>query len=207
MKTRIDIDTWQRKDHYLFFSKFDEPFFGVTLEVDCTIAYKKAKEKRVSFFLYYLYKSLEAANEVENFRYRIVDKEVYLFDKVNASPTINRPDHTFGFAYMDFYDSWQEFYPNAKKQIDMVHNSKGLTPAVSGENVIHYSSIPWINFTSISHARSYSFPDSSPKITFGKLTHKDGVSTMAVSIFLHHGLGDAYHISLFAERFQELLNQ
>jgi chloramphenicol O-acetyltransferase type A len=35
---------------------------------------------------------------------------------------------------------------------------------------IHFSAIPWLNFTSLSHARSYTFPDSSPKISFGKMT-------------------------------------
>ncbi|HMX59624.1 MAG TPA: CatA-like O-acetyltransferase [Chitinophagales bacterium] len=50
MKKRIDIDNWNRKEHFLFFSKFEEPFFGVTIKVDCTSAYKKAKEKGVSFF-------------------------------------------------------------------------------------------------------------------------------------------------------------
>jgi chloramphenicol O-acetyltransferase type A len=29
MKTIIEIDKWNRKEHYLFFSKFEEPFFGV----------------------------------------------------------------------------------------------------------------------------------------------------------------------------------
>jgi chloramphenicol O-acetyltransferase type A len=32
---------------------------------------------------------------------------------------------------------------------------------------IHFSAIPWLNFTSLSHA-SYTFSDSSP--TFGKMT-------------------------------------
>jgi chloramphenicol O-acetyltransferase type A len=30
--------------------------------------------------------------------------------------------------------------------------------------VIHFSAIPWLDFTSLSHARSYTFPDSCPKI-------------------------------------------
>ena len=27
----IDIEKWSRKDHFLFFRKFEEPFFGITL--------------------------------------------------------------------------------------------------------------------------------------------------------------------------------
>lgn len=206
MKQQIDIETWARKDHFKFFNTFDEPFFGVTVNVDCTVAYTKAKEQAVSFFLYYLHKALAAANAVEAFRYRIDGDNVYLYDTVHASPTINRPDGTFGFSYVDYHPDFTAFIAEAQKEIDRVQNSTGLVPAISGENVIHFSAIPWVDFTSLSHARSFSFRDSMPKISFGKITEKDGVKTMPVSIHVHHGLMDGYHVGQFVDKFQELLN-
>ncbi|MCX8523232.1 chloramphenicol acetyltransferase [Chryseobacterium formosus] len=207
MKKLIKLDDWKRKEHFLFFSKFEEPFFGVTINIDCTIAYKNAKEKSSSFFLYYLYRALKAANNIENFRYRIIDKEVYLFDQINASATINRPDETFGFSYMDYLENEEIFYKKAKKEIARVQQSKGLIPAGSGENVIHFSAVPWLDFTALSHARSFAFPDSCPKISFGKVTEQNGKKLMSVSINAHHGLMDGLHIGLFTERFQELMNE
>lgn len=206
MKTLLNIDTWNRKGHFLFFSKFDEPFFGVTVKVDCTNAYWKAKEKKVSFFLYYLYRALKAANRVENFRYRIIENQVYDFDAIHASPTINRPNGTFGFAYIDYFEDENEFYQKASQEVENVRNSNNLLPAVSGENVIHFSALPWLDFTSISHARSFSHPDSCPKISFGKLTEINGKKEMAVSLHAHHALMDGFHLGLFVEKFQELLN-
>ena len=41
----IDIATWNRKEHFEHFSAFDDPFFGVTVNVDCTRAYREAKNK------------------------------------------------------------------------------------------------------------------------------------------------------------------
>jgi len=207
MKQLITLDDWKRKDHFQFFSKFEEPFFGVTINIDCTLAYQQAKEKGNSFFLYYLYRALKAANAIENFRYRIIDKEVYLFDQINASATINRPDETFGFSYMDYDKNEELFYQNAKEEIARVQQSKGLIPAGSGENVIHFSAVPWLDFTSLSHARSFTFPDSCPKISFGKVTENNGKKLMSVSIHAHHGLMDGFHIGLFAEQFQELMNE
>ncbi|HMV14485.1 MAG TPA: chloramphenicol acetyltransferase [Chitinophagales bacterium] len=206
MKKRIDIDNWNRKEHFLFFSKFEEPFFGVTIKVDCTSAYKKAKEKGVSFFLYYLYRALKAANDVENFRYRIIENQVFEFEKVNASPTINRPNGTFGFAYMDYFEDEKYFYEKALEEIENVKNTISLLPAVSSENVIHFSAIPWLDFTSISHARSFSHPDSCTKISFGKMTEINGKREMAISIHGHHALMDGVHVGLFVDKFQVLLN-
>ncbi|MCO5232318.1 MAG: chloramphenicol acetyltransferase [Chitinophagales bacterium] len=206
MKKQIDINTWNRKEHFLFFSQFDEPFLGVTLKVDCTTAYLKAKEKGISFFLYYLYSALKASNQIENFRYRIIENQVFEFDKVNASPTIDRANGTFGFAYMDYFEDEDKFYENALQEIKNVRNSTGLLPAISGENVIHFSAIPWLDFTSISHARNFSRPDSCPKISFGKMTENSGKREMAISIHGHHGLMDGVHVGEFVERFQNLLN-
>lgn len=206
MNTLINIDTWNRKEHFLFFSKFEEPFFGVTVKVDCTTAYKKAKEKGISFFLYYLFRALKAANEVENFRYRIIENNPYEFATVNASPTINRPDGTFGFAYMDYFEDEKQFYEKALQEIENVKSTNSLLPAVSGENVIHFSAIPWLDFTSISHARSFSHPDSCPKISFGKMTENNGVKEMPISIHGHHALMDGFHVGLFVGKFQDLLN-
>ncbi|MGM0945380.1 MAG: CatA-like O-acetyltransferase [Bacteroidota bacterium] len=207
MKKLIDLEKWNRKEHFHFFSKFTEPFFGVTVKVECTQAYAKAKENHVSFFLYYLFRALKAANQIDNFKYRIIENQVFEYDTVNASPTINRPDGTFGFAYMDYDENEKVFYQNALEEIKEVRKSVNLFPAVSGENVIHFSTIPWIDFTSVSHARIYSSPDSCPKISFGKMTESDGIKSMPISIHGHHALMDGYHVGQFIERFQELMNQ
>jgi chloramphenicol O-acetyltransferase type A len=206
MKHALALDTWERKDQFDFFRRFEEPFFGVCVQIDYTKAYAVAKEQGSSFFLYYLHRSLVAINAITPFRYRISDEQVWVYDKVNASPTINRPDGTFGFAYMDFYEDFREFEAVAQKEIEKVQKSKGLIPAVSGENVIHYSSLPWISFTAISHARSFSFKDSCPKVSFGKMTTQNGQNIMPVSVHVHHALMDGYHVGQFLDYFQELMN-
>lgn len=203
MKQNLDIENWPRRDHFKFFSQFEEPFFGVCVEVDCLKAYENAKLNNQSFFLKYLYASLLAANQVEPFKYRISEEEVWIYDQVNASPTINRPDGTFGFAYMEFFEDFTEFSAGALLEIERVQNSTGLVPADSGQNVIHYSSVPWLNFTAISHARSFSFKDSCPKITFGKLSEN---KRMPVSVHVHHALMDGFHVGQFVETFQDILN-
>lgn len=207
MKQLLNLDTWARKEHFNFFRQFDEPFFGITVEIDCTIDFNRVKANGGSFFLSYLHKSLAAANEVAPFRYRINDGEVWVYDQVHASPTIDRPDGTFGFAYMDFYEDAATFDAHSKAEIERVRQSTGLVPAVSGENVIHYSSLPWINFTAISHARSFSFKDSCPKISFGKVRDAGERKMMPVSVHVHHALMDGFHVAQFLDGFQQRMNK
>ena len=207
MKKTFDLENWPRKDHFNFFNQFEEPFFGVTVDIDSTIAYHKCKKEGKGFFLYYLHQALVTANSIENFRLRIEDDQVYIYDDVHASAVINRPDGTFGFSYINYLPEFEDFQLDAKKEIEKVQNTKGLIPAGSGANVIHISAMPWLKFTSLSHARSFTFKDSCPKFSFGKMTDENGKKSMPISIHVNHALMDGYHVSLFVDEFQKRMNQ
>jgi chloramphenicol O-acetyltransferase type A len=206
MKQKLNLETWNRKEHFLFFKQMEEPFFGITTSIDCTKAYIKSKELNVSFFAYYLHKTLLAVNQIENFRYRIIEDEIYIFDKINASATILREDKTFGFSLIEFDSDIEQFAEITKTEIVRIQTTSGLFTREFSENLIHFSAMPWINFTSFSHARSYTWPDSCPKISFGKIIEENGKKTFAMSIHVHHGLMDGIHVGEFVDLFQELMN-
>jgi chloramphenicol O-acetyltransferase type A len=94
----------------------------------------------------------------------------------------------------------------AKKEIERVQSTTTLFAPKLDNDIVHFSSLPGINFTSISHARGFSFPDSCPKISFGKMTENEGKRTMPVSIHVHHALVDGLHVGQYIDRFQELMN-
>lgn len=205
-KQKFNLDTWNRKEHYLFFKQMEEPFFGITTIIDCTIAYQKSKELGISFFTYYLHKTLMAVNTIESFRYRIIENDIYVFDQINASATILREDKTFGFSLITYAEEINEFAEITKNEIARIQSISGLFTREFAENLIHFSVLPWINFSSYSHARSFTWPDSCPKISFGKLTEENGKKTMAISVHVHHGLMDGYHVGLFTSLLQDLMN-
>ena len=206
MKQKLDLNTWNRKEHFEFFSQMQEPFFGVTVPIDCTQAYAKSKELNVTFFTYYLHKTLAAINTIEPFRYRIIDNEVYVFDRIDASATILREDKTFGFSWMEYAEDINDFAEITKKEIARIQNTTGLLTREYPENQIHFSALPWVNFTSYSHARSFTYPDSCPKISFGKMMDENGIKTIQMAIHVHHGLIDGYHVGQFISCFEELMN-
>nr|WP_294773956.1 chloramphenicol acetyltransferase [uncultured Flavobacterium sp.] len=207
MKHKLNLDTWNRKEHFLFFKQMEEPFFGIIDRVDCTKAYAKAKESGVSFFTYYLHKTLVAINALDNFRYRIIAGEVYLFDRIDASATILRKDKTFGFSLMEYDQDLTFFAEITRKEIERIQQTTGLITRDFDINLIHFSALPWIDFTAYSHARSFTWPDSCPKISFGKMVEENGKKTMAISVHVHHGLVDGYHVGQFLTLLQELLNE
>lgn len=209
MKTLLDLENWNRKEHFEHFSRMEEPFFGATVEIDCTKAYQTAKDLKASFFIYYLHKTLVAVNSIENFRYRISEGEIYINDRIDASATIGREDGTFGFSLIEYNPDFKVFEKIALTEIERIQNTTGLfTRSFDDDNVIHFSAIPWLNFTSLSHARSFTYPDSCPKVSFGKMiTSETGKRTIAMSVHVHHGLMDGLHLGQFVDTLQELMHK
>ena len=208
MKVLLELENWNRKEHFLFFKQMEEPFFGITTAIDCTKGYEIAKQLGTSFFAYYLHKTIVAVNAIEAFRYRIIDDKIYIYDTIDVSATLMREDKTFGFSWIEYSADFDIFSKNTFQEIERIKNTPGLfTREFNDSNVIHFSAVPWINFTSLSHARSFTFPDSCPKISFGKMmVDNDGKRTMSISVHVHHGLMDGYHVGQFIDCFQELMN-
>lgn len=208
MKQKIDLATWNRKEHFAFFSTFEEPFFGLTTQLDCENAYHKAKSLGIPFSTYYLHKTLVAVNENKAFRLRIDGDEVVEFSAINGSATVLRADKTFGFSEIKYNSDLFVFNQNAIEEIERVQQTTGLFTREFSPNVIHFSSLPWISFTSISHARSFTLPDSCPKISYGKMSVEvSGKRSIPFSIHVHHGLVDGYDVGVFVNRLQDLLNE
>lgn len=203
----IDIDTWKRKEHYHFFTAMDSPFFGITTELDCTLAYQEAKENDVSFFAIYLHKSMKAVNTVEELTYRIENNQVVAYPVIHAGATIGREDGTFGFIYVNFSPNFQTFNTDLQKEIEAVHNSTGLRLNNDDlkNDLIRHTTIPWTSFSSVLHPTRFNSKDSVPKITFGKFSSRDGKKYLPLSIEAHHGLLDGLHLSAYLAEFQKEL--
>ena len=207
-RTPIDLQHWERKEHFCFFSKMDEPFFGLTAEIECTQAHAHAKARGWSFFQYYHYLAIQTANSIREFKIRIENEQVVEYDILRVSTTILRPDKTFAFTIVEYQENFEDFSCAFDKEIRAVMQSSGLRLRVSGEYLdqIHFSTLPWVKFTSISHARDLNNPDSVPKISFGKLTKRDNRYFMPVSVTVHHALMDGYHVGQFVQQFEAALN-
>ena len=198
-KRIVDIQKWPRREHYHYFGELDDPYFGITAKADLTSCYMQAKEDGESFFLYSLHKILRAVNAVEEFRYRIEDGRIVLYDLIGASPTIGREDGSFGFGVFEYHEDRHSFVEAAKREINRVKNASGLClgDGESRNDLIYYSSIPWLDFTDMKHAGRMSKGQSIPRISTGKLVPDGDRLLMSVSVEVNHGLADGYHVAQF----------
>ena len=85
MSQPLDIDNWHRRHHFEFFKDYELPFFNLCADVDVSKLYEWSKEEGgPSFFLASFYLSLQAANEIAPFRYRLNGDSVLVHDVIQV---------------------------------------------------------------------------------------------------------------------------
>ena len=206
MKQIININTWDRKGPFQHFLKYSDPYFGITTNVDCTEAYAKAKEMGVSFFLYYFYLSLDAANNIPEFRTRLEKKQPVIYDKVSGSPTVLRNDGGLGFAMLEYEDTFEDFLKKAEPELERVKTIPELDASKDCPETIYYSILPWIKFTSVKHPVDLLNTEGVPILTFGETFDENGRLMMPLGVHAHHALMDGMHVAQFIESFQRKLS-
>lgn len=200
MKTYIDIENWNRKEHFYHYINFEDPYFGITTNIDITNLYNVAKQKGESVFIHYFYQVMLACNTVKEFKYRIESDAVVCYDSVQASSTIGRKDGTFAFCSFAFDSDFEAFKKQCEGEIEAIQNSTGLY--VNSENrldIIHFSPVPWIQFTEMKHPMYVNKGGSVPRISTGKYFKEGEKTLMPISISANHGLMDGYHVNQFLE--------
>ncbi len=201
----LDINTWNRKQHYNHFNALADPYFDVVIPFNVTKAYQFSKKNGISFFGKYLHDCMKALNSIENFRYRIENDEVVIYDVIHASATLMRIDKTFGFSFIHYDDDLNVFINNINEEKNRIEKTGELYPPQNTIDCIYCSAMPWVNFTG--HKEPVSgHKESVPKFAYSKAEEQNSELMMNVAISANHALVDGYHIGLFSEAFQYNLN-
>ncbi|MGM0442294.1 MAG: CatA-like O-acetyltransferase [Elusimicrobiota bacterium] len=203
----IDIDNWNRKKQFKFFSKMDYPHFNICFEMDLTPVYGFVKESGISIFKSILYFAVRTANDIEEFRYRIRDGKVIMHSKVHPSVTVRVKEEEFSFCPVDYDRNAKKFFEALKIKIREVKENPVIEDNPERDDFLFITSIPWISFTSIQHPVNIKTEDSVPRISWGKYFDKDGKIMLPFSVQAHHGLMDGIHMGKFRKKLQDYFNR
>lgn len=198
----IDLRKWKRRDHYLWFRQYEQPFFSVTVEVDVTAIWSRShKPGAPSFFLSSLFLMLRAANDVEAFRLRLRPRGVWRHDRVAVGPTVMRSDETFGFVRLEPASTLKQFAARGRAAMAEAAGQTGLkAPTKPTDDILFHSVLPWLRFTSFTNALPGK-GDSIPRIVFGRCARDGRRMTMPVAVEAHHALVDGLDVARFFDRF------
>ena len=206
MTKYLDVATWERREVFEFFRKFDKPYFNLCTQLDVTELLALLKSRpNVSVMLAYHYFGLRAANEIEPFRYRLRDGKVIVHDVIHGGTTVMLPNENFTLAYFEYDEDFEKFIVAADRAVQQVVTGDGAFRPDARDDMIHCTTLPWVSFTSFSHARNWKTEDSVPKLAFGKFTKTGEQTFLPFSVEVHHALMDGLHVGRYVSRVQEML--
>ena len=202
----LDIETWARKDLFEFFIGFDKPYFNICANVEITKLIEALRNRPgTSVTLAYHYFALRVANEIEPFRYRLRQGKVLVHDVIHGGTTVLQPNESFTFAYFNFQSDFEKFIDEAQRSVDIVKKGESPFDPRNADDAIQFTALPWVSFTSFSHARNWKTEDSVPKIAFGKFVKESHRVLLPISVEVHHALVDGVHVGRFITRLEEAL--
>jgi chloramphenicol O-acetyltransferase type A len=202
----LNLANWSRRELFEFFIGYSNPYFNVCAQVDVTNLVALVREcpgVRISLALHYF--ALRVANEIEPFRYRLKDEKVFVYDVINGGTTVLLPNESFAYAYFDYQPDFEKFVADAARAVDNIRNGSGPLKPSMRDDLIYFTSLPWISFTSFAHARTGGRGESIPRIVFGKFSKQNERLMLPISVEVHHALMDGIHVGRFLTRLEEVL--
>jgi chloramphenicol O-acetyltransferase type A len=208
MSTYLDTSTWARRDAFEFFRGFDKPYFNVCVRLDVA-RLKAALTARdgggLSLACYFI--ALRLANVHEPFRLRLEGERVRVHDEVHGSTTVLRDDgDSFFFAELEHTMDFAAFAAKSSAAIDAARTLRAaFEPKPDGMARVYFTTLPWLHFTSFSHARNWGREDSIPRFAFGRAQAEGGRLWMPMSVDVHHALMDGVHVGRYVQGFEAAL--
>lgn len=200
------MENWKRKQHFDFFNKFDYPHFNITVDLEISKFKKYTKKNNISFFKSMVFLVTKTANEIKEFKYRIVDdNQVVILEKVNPSFTIMGDNEVFTFCNSVYHEDKEKFFEYMEQNIKKYKENPVVSDEADKMDSIYMTSLPWINFNSITHPIDIKNVDSVPRIAWGKYRKEGNLITLPFSVQVHHALMDGYHVSKYVNNFKNKL--
>jgi len=99
-----------------------------------------------------------------------------------------------------------EFERAGKEAVEKYKALKTFDVESNRFDLIYYSVIPWVSFTSFKHASSLDKLQTIPRIVFGKIFSDGERKLMPVSVEANHIVMDGFHVGKFFNLFQKDLD-
>ncbi|MCL2672709.1 MAG: CatA-like O-acetyltransferase [Clostridiales bacterium] len=199
--TYINEDTWPRKPYADFFARAGNPFFTVTFPLDVSETYAYAKRHGLSFYHLMIYLSTRAMNSMAAFRYKLRENGVVLWEYLSPSFTFmyNEAEDLFGIVNMDTIpgESPVAFCARAAAAQSACLAAGTPLPSLAEDardDLIYYSSLPWLCYTEIAQELPGDKNDSIPRPIWGKFEERDGSKVLPYTVQINHRLLDGVHV-------------
>ena len=206
---KIDLKTWERKEHFEGFMESGTSF-SITTKLDVTLFYKRIKEKKLKFYPTFIHQVTQVVNEFDCFKIGFNEnQELVLWGHMEANYTINsKVSDNFISVWTPWHKEVSNFQELYLETLNQHETSKKMAPQVDMPlNLFVISMLPWISFDGFNLVFNNNETFLAPIITAGKMIEQQDKKLLPVAIQVHHATSDGYHVALLVDKLQTQFNQ
>lgn len=201
----IDLETWDRKNHFNVYKDVTFPHFGVTVPTDITVVRNFCKREGLSIFKMLMYLSMRSVNRIPNFRTRIRGAEVVEHAIIHPRFTTMLKNDLYSYCEAEYSENPLKFMENCDEALLALDDVPYLFPDPERDDVVSVTSLPWFSYTAIQHPIQTDPLNSLPWICWGKHFQEQDRIMLPLSFQCHHCLADGVHIGRFYEQMQSYI--
>lgn len=195
---KMSLPTWKRAKHFQLYKDCGLPFVGMTVQMDVTALVEVCKSRKMRFFRAFMYLVMQSVAANENFRLRIDQGEVVLFETTDPSFTVmDSGDELFYIAVAEAHERFAEFEHSVTLAESRALENRRLSE--KRLDLAYITCIPWLGYSELFQPLFINASDSIPRFAWGKYDKVGGGYTMPFTVFAHHGFVDGVHIARFIE--------
>ena len=194
----IDLDTWERKEHFLHYLDEVTCAYSMTVELDITALHGQRLYPAMLWLL------TRTVNDHPAFRMQLVEGRLGLYDALDPSYTIFHPESkTFSVIWTAFDPDYERFLRAYAADTEQYRSATAFCPKpASPGGLFDVSMIPWTTFTSFDLHIYGAGRHLLPIFTMGKAFERGSRRLLPLSIRVHHAVCDGYHVAAFVEDLQ-----
>jgi len=214
MRETINLATYSKRNQYRWFSTFSDPTYGFDVDMDVDRLVRLAKERKDSFFPYFLYLVTKGVNAIPEMRLRVVKGQLYRYDTIHPTWTVMTDSGVYLNVGMEMIEDFPSFYKAVKTLDDKsktVIPSDALDNYVVGDgfNVIYATCIPFLKILAVKHPTPANNPESSsvPRILWDQYRLEgNGHYHLTLNITVSHALVDGFPLGRCFQEIQRYLD-
>lgn len=204
---KIEFTNPHRRKHFEYFRTMNHPHYSITANVDITRLLEKIKDESLKFTPVMVYQITNTAHQIKPFLQRIRGTEVVEHDYVHPSFSVStKVSDVFSFCEVKYNGEFKDFYERAIDRIKIMQEDPVFEDEGERDDYLFLSALPWISFTSITHAMHYHPHDCIPRISWGKTIQDGNKTLMPLSLTGHHALIDGKNMGDYYNLFQEKIS-
>ena len=204
MYTKVDINSWDRKNLFKLYTTDLKIVMNMTVDVDVTNAINYCKQKGLKFYPVMIWLVSNVINRNPNFRLAFNENgELIRWDYVSPSYTdFNKETKKFNKFVTEYDKDLLTFYNRVQKDREKYKNEEGFVPN-QPKNFYDISVLPWTKYKSLDIHVYNDGLQLFPVVIWGKYELENDKYKMPVTFNAHHSVCDGYNLCAFFKDLQD----